>query len=147
MYAHEEQKTSLVFDIVTAIEQNDLALLIRTVNILFASIPYQIFDANQEKFFHAILFLSIKLCGFHIESEVSVSTGRLDAVLIHENKVYIFEFKLNDTADSALQQIREKQYFKKYEHQGKELFLVGIGFSGKTKEVSDWKVEQLTTIS
>jgi len=62
-------------------------------------------------------------------------------VMIYENKVYIFEFKLNESADSALQQIREKQYFKKYDNQDKKIILVGIGFSGKTKEVSDWKVE------
>jgi predicted DNA-binding ribbon-helix-helix protein len=140
-YAHSIHSITHATNIIRSIFANDLDQLIREINILFASIPYQIFDSNQERYFHAILFLSLKICGFHIESEVSVSTGRIDAVLIHENKVYIFEFKLNDSADAALQQIREKQYFKKYENQGKELFLVGIGFSGKTKEVSDWKVE------
>ncbi len=140
-YSDSHQSVTHATNIIDAIHSNDLELLIREINILFASIPYQIFDSNQEKYFHAILFLSIKLCGFHIESEVSVSTGRIDAVMIYENKVYIFEFKLNDTADSALEQIREKKYVKKYENQGKEVILVGIGFSGKRKEVSDWKVE------
>ena len=140
-YTHSQLSPTHATNIIRAIFVNDLDQLIREINILFATIPYQIFDINQEKYFHAILFLSLKICGFYIESEVSVSTGRIDAVMIYENKVYIFEFKLNESADSSLQQIREKQYFKKYDNQDKKIILVGIGFSGKTKEVSDWKVE------
>lgn len=142
-YSYNLMGATYATNIIRAIFNNDLEQLIKEVNLLFASIPYQIFDTYQEKYFHAILFLSLKICGFHIDSEVSVSTGRIDAVLIHENRVYVFEFKLNDSADSAMRQIKEKQYYKKYQNQSKEIYLVGIGFSGKEKEVSDWKVETI----
>ncbi|MGF1534001.1 MAG: AAA family ATPase [Bernardetiaceae bacterium] len=141
-FAHTP-KSSIALDITIAVQNHDIDLLIETVNALYASIPYQIFDQHQEKYFHAILFLSLKLCGFYIESEVSVSTGRLDAVMHYQNRVYVFEFKLNDTAENALKQIHEKQYYKTYQNQAKEIYLLGIGFSGSTKEVSDWKMEHL----
>jgi hypothetical protein len=53
----------------------------RTFDSLFAAIPYQIFDNHQEKYFHAVVFLALKLCGFYIQSEVNMSNGRADAVM------------------------------------------------------------------
>lgn len=137
-------QSGLAMDITLAVQNHDIDLLIRTVNVLFASIPYPIFDQHQEKYFHAVLFLAFKLCGFFVQAEVAVSTGRIDAVMSHENRVYIFEFKLNDTAENALQQIRERGYYKSFAGQtDKEIYLLGISFSGQTKEVADWKMEKL----
>jgi len=123
------------------VQNHDIDLLVRTVNTLFASIPYEIFDQHQEKYFHAVIFLALKLCGFFIQAEVSVATGRVDAVMIHQNRVYIFEFKLNDTAENALQQIKDRGYYKSYE--SKETYLLGINFSGKAKAVTNWKIEKV----
>jgi predicted DNA-binding ribbon-helix-helix protein len=130
--------------ITLAIRSHDMEELMRTINVLFASIPYPIFDRHQEKYFHAVLFLAFKLCGFFVQAEVAVSTGRIDAVMSYENRVYIFEFKLNDTAENALQQIKEQGYYKSFVGQtDKEVFLLGISFSGQTKEVAEWKMEKL----
>ncbi|MDW8288367.1 MAG: PD-(D/E)XK nuclease domain-containing protein, partial [Flammeovirgaceae bacterium] len=112
------------------------------INALFASIPYQLFDQHQEKYFHAILFLAFKLCGFHIQAEVSVAAGRVDAVLCYQQRVYLFEFKLNDSAEAALRQIHQKGYYQPYLQQGKEIFLIGISF--KNKHIEELKVEKIT---
>ncbi len=141
-FAHAT-KSSMALDITIAVQNHDMELLIETINVLFAAIPYQLFDQHKEKYFHAILFLSFKLCGFFIESEVSVSTGRIDAVMKYENRVYIFEFKLNDTAENAIKQIHEKGYYKAYLQESKEIYLVGISFSSKTKEVEGWLLEKM----
>jgi predicted DNA-binding ribbon-helix-helix protein len=137
-------QSGLAMDITLAVQNHDIDLLMRTINVLFASIPYPIFDRHQEKYFHAVLFLAFKLCGFFVQAEVAVSTGRIDAVMSYENRVYIFEFKLNDTAENALQQIKEQGYYKSFVGQAdKEVFLLGISFSGQTKEVAEWKMEKL----
>jgi ATP-dependent exoDNAse (exonuclease V) beta subunit len=117
--------------------------LIRTINALFSAIPYQLLDQHRERYFHAIIFLAFKLCGFYVQSEISVATGRIDAVMHYENRIYIFEFKLNESADSALQQIHDRAYYKAYLNQGKEIYLVGIGFSAQSRTVADWKMEQV----
>jgi hypothetical protein len=126
-----------------AFQDNDFVLLEESINALFASIPYQIFDTSKEKYFHAILFLAFKLCGYHIHCEVSTSQGRVDAVMEHGHKIYIFEFKLNDSAKTALQQIHDKGYYKQFLGQNKEIYLIGINFSGKTKSVEDLLTEKL----
>jgi Holliday junction resolvase-like predicted endonuclease len=48
-----------------------------------------------------------------IEAEARTSIGRIDAVAQTEKYVYIFEFKLNRSADEALKQIHDKEYYQK----------------------------------
>jgi len=142
-YAHRHGSTATAINIARAIKKNDMAFLMEAVNALFSAIPYQLFDQHRERYFHAILFLAFKLCGFYIQSEISVATGRIDAVMHYENRLYIFEFKLNDTAESALQQIHEKGYYNAYRNQGKEIYLLGISFSAQSRTIAEWKMEQV----
>jgi hypothetical protein len=136
-------KSSIALDLTIAIENHDMELLVDSINILFASIPHQIFDQNQEKYFHAILFLAFKLCGFYIQAEVSAATGRIDAVMHYQSRVYIFEFKLNASADVAIKQIHERGYYRAFQNQGKEIYLLGIGFSGSEKKAESLKIEKV----
>ena len=56
--------------------------------------------------------------------------------------MYIFEFKLDGTADEALQQIEDKGYARPYEADERKLYRIGVSFSSETGTVSDWKVEE-----
>jgi len=49
------------------------------------------------------------------------------------------EFKLDDSADAALEQIREKRYGSPYLNQEKEVMVLGISFSSAKKEVAEWQ--------
>jgi hypothetical protein len=134
-YSGQLENVGVVKGMIDALKNDDFEMLKININTLFASNPYQIFDAKQEKFFHAILFLAFKLCGYHIHCEVSTSEGRVDAIMQFADKVFIFEFKLNQSAQSALKQILENAYYKPFLGQGKEIYLIGIKFSGKTKSI------------
>jgi hypothetical protein len=140
-YSGTLSNVSVAKNMTKAVKNNDFEMLENCINTLFASVPYQIFDTKQEKYFHAILFLAFKLCGYHIVSEVSTSHGRVDALMQVGNKIYLFEFKLNDSAENALQQIRDKGYYRQYLGQGKEIYLIGINFSGATKSVEKMLTE------
>ena len=50
------------------------------------------------------------------------------------------EFKLDGTADEALQQIEDKGYARPYEADERKLYRIGVSFSSETGTVSDWKV-------
>ena len=63
--------------------------------------------------------------GFHLQAEVSVATGRLDALIIYQSRVYIFEFKLNDSAENAIKQIHQKMYYKSFQQEYKDIYLLG----------------------
>jgi ATP-dependent exoDNAse (exonuclease V) beta subunit len=76
------------------------------------------------------------LIGIHAVSEISVAQGRIDMVLQSNTTFYIFEFKLNKTAQEALEQIKEKRYYEKYLHQRRDVYLVGMNFDYKKKALS-----------
>ena len=70
-------------------------------------------------------------------------TGEQLVILIDENRIYIIEFKLDESADLAMAQIHERNYAGAYLNQGKDIYLIGINFSSKLKKVENWKMEKI----
>ena len=135
-----DQTTNLLFQLKENFDNNDLESVFTDLNALFSDIPYQIFDAKKEKYYHSIVFLTFKMLGYYAVSEVSTSKGRIDVVVETENHIYILEFKINDTAQNALQQIKENNYADKY-HQKKKIILIGVSFEAKA--VKEYVIEEL----
>ena len=54
----------------------------------------------------------------------------LDAVLKTKERIYIIEFKLDQSAEIALQQIKDKKYYEPYLGNNKRVLLLGLGFLG-----------------
>lgn len=69
--------------------------------------------------------------------EYHTNDGRIDLVLQTEKFIYIMEFKLNGTAEEALQQINDKRYALPFEADGRKLFKIGINFSEKTRNIEN----------
>ena len=82
----------------------------------------------------------MKLLGYAIESEVMTIDGRIDATLHTPNTIYILEFKMGD-AQSALEQIKIKQYHLKYSAAPQTVILLGIGFDPDQKNIGDFLSE------
>ena len=53
--------------------------------------------------------------------------------------VYIFEFKLDGTADEALRQIEERGYAKPYGADSRTVFRIGASFASETGTIGEWK--------
>ncbi len=112
---------------------------------LLANIPYEI-QIEREKYYQSMFYLIFKLIGLQIDAEVKTNRGRIDAVIEMDEAVFIFEFKLDGSAEAALAQIRERGYAEKY-GLGKldglrdAVYLVGVSFSTQERGVVDWRVE------
>jgi hypothetical protein len=139
--AHTESQV-LYGSIRKALDAGDIDKFIALINTVFATIPYEIFIANREAFFHAVMHLTFQGVGLLTRSEVSASHGRADCVVHSRSGIYVMEFKLDDTAASAMKQIRDKQYVQPYLGQGKAVAAIGISFSSQTKAVAEWEVEK-----
>ena len=138
----ESSKTEslpLLIGIKSALEAGDMDQLIDLINTLFSTIPYQIFQEKQESFFHAILHLTFSAIGLLVQSEVSTSKGRVDTVVHTQRTIYIMEFKLDASVDSALSQIKEKAYGSPFLEKGKQVMALGVNFSSSEKAVADWR--------
>ena len=71
--------------------------------------------------------------------EKETSEGRIDCVVECPNYVYIIEFKMNGSAEAALQQIEEKGYTKPYAADPRTVICLGINFSSQTGTIDGFK--------
>jgi hypothetical protein len=55
--------------------------------------------------------------------------------------VYCFEFKLNGSADEALEQIDGKEYLLPWSGSGKKQFKVGVSFDYEKRNIGEWLVK------
>ena len=80
------------------------------------------------------------LLGVYIFSEVQTQRGRTDSIVMFENEVFIFEFKLDKSAEEAFFQIENKGYADKFNDSGFPIYKVGVNFNSETKTVEEVKV-------
>jgi hypothetical protein len=137
-YGQDVSSPALANNFVRALQAGDIGAFLENANTLFANIPAEIFLPKREAYFHSILYIALKLCGFWVDAEVRTSKGRIDAALRYQNRVWLFEFKLDGSAEEALAQIDEKAYGDGFRGQGLEVMKVGVNFSSVKKEVDGW---------
>ncbi len=110
----------------------------------FANIPYDIQKKmDYECNYQLVFFLLFQSMPGVVTAEARTNSGRIDAVAEVEEYVYIFEFKIDRSAEIALDQIREKKYYQKYRHSGKKIVLIGANFDTKEHQLTDWEIEKL----
>ncbi|MBQ8754211.1 MAG: PD-(D/E)XK nuclease domain-containing protein, partial [Lentisphaeria bacterium] len=57
--------------------------------------------------------------------------------------IFVFEFKL-DNDPTALEQIKEKEYYKKYLLDKREIYIVGVNFDSEKGNLIGWEDEKVT---
>ena len=117
--------------------------IMKDFKTFLAAIPYDI-QLSNEKYYQTIFFLLFLMLGVYIEAESRTNDGRIDAVAMCGEWVYLFEFKINRNAECALDQIKEKEYFRKYQHSGKRIILIGANLNMETRQLDDWKQEEVS---
>ena len=103
----------------------------------FAGIPYELND-KTERHYQVVFYLVFKLLGQFVDAEVSSAKGRADAVVSCRDYVYVFEFKLNGTAEAALAQIDDKGYLLPYAADGRKVFKIGVEFDAAERNLGRW---------
>jgi len=88
-----------------------------------------------------------KMIGFYTEVERHTTDGRMDMLIQTQDFIYIIEFKLDKSANEALQQIKDKQYAKPFEHDTRALYEIGVNFSSRTRRIEGWKIQKLERLS
>ncbi len=100
-----------------------------------------LFEGRREKYYQSLFYAVFTLVGARTYAECWTNRGRVDAVVETPCGVYVFEFKLNDTAASALAQIKAKGYHEKWLRRGKKVTLVGAAFDADLRNLSDRQIE------
>ncbi len=105
----------------------------------FAQGDYEV-AGDAELYFHNAVSLVFRMMGFYTEVERHTTDGRMDMLVKTADYVYILEFKLDRSADEALQQIEAKQYAAPFAADPRTLYKIGVNFSSQTRRVEGWKI-------
>ena len=141
-----EPADSTIRRFVKALKRGDLEQFRLNLTSFLASIPYSMRrkenERERERYFHYAFYIILRLMSAYIVyTEKQSSQGRADCVIETDKYVYIFEFKLNGTADEALQQIEDRGYALPYASDTRTVYKIGCSFSSETGTIEEWKTE------
>ena len=128
-----------------AFSEGDTEGIMKMFREAYVNIPYDMF-LNKENNFQVSFYSALMFLGFDkVEAEEKTNIGRMDvSVVVRKGVVYIIELKLDESAEEALNQIKEKKYYEKYTKDGAVIHLLGINFSSAERNISEWKEEILS---
>lgn len=98
--------------------------------------------ATAEGFYEYTLYLIFSMLNVYVRTQVKVANGRTDMVVSMPNTIYVFEFKVDASAEAALKQIDDKGYSLPYKANGKNVVKVGVSFNKDTRTIENWKTEE-----
>ena len=136
------EHSSLLNQMLAALRSDDVNDMLDALSCFFANIPANI-TVKREKYYQTLFYAVFVLIGARTFAECWTNRGRVDAVVETPCGIYVFEFKLDGTAEAALAQIKEKGYHEKYLRRGKKVTLVGAAFDAGMRNLSDRRVEIL----
>ena len=133
-----------IAEMVRSLKNGDTELFKTLLTGFLSSIPYSMrLKKETERFFQYTFYLILRLISTYlVYVEKQQSQGRVDCVIKTDKFVYIFEFKLDGTAEEALQQINDKGYAREYASDSRKLFKIGCSFSSETGTIGEWKIEE-----
>ncbi len=114
---------------------------VRILSSIFASIPYYELVFDCESAWHAGFVCMMNILEADIISEAPTNKGRIDCVLKCPGLIYVIEFKFDQSAENAIEQIKDKKYYEPYIKDRKTIHLLGINFSTTEKNIVEWKEE------
>ena len=148
---NREQRS--VFDIrsfTSDVREGNAEQFLSRLKSLFASAPYDSVKGDKENHFQNMMWVVFKMMGFYSQTEYHTSDGRIDLLIETPQYRYIMEFKLDGTAEEALQQIKDKNYQLQFfgdslatsNGRGEsKTFIIGVNFSKETRTIDKWIIE------
>lgn len=133
--------TFQIQNFVLEVRRGDTDAFLQRLQSFFADTPYEL-ARDLELHYQNVLFIVFKLLGFYVQVEYHTSRGRIDLVLKTADYIYVMEFKLEGTAEEALQQIEDKHYALPFATDQRRVYKVGVNFSKDKRNIEKWLVKE-----
>lgn len=131
--------STLIYSLWKAVQDGNPEAFMQILDTLFARTNYQI-QGDAEKDFQYAMYIILELLGEHIQTEYHTSNGRIDVLMTTGDFVYIFELKVNSSAEAAIRQIEEKGYDRPFLNDSRTVYKIGINFSTKDRRIESWLI-------
>ena len=125
---------------VEEVERGEVEGFMHRMEAFFANGDYALMG-DKELYFHNAMYEFFALLGLYVEVERHTTNGRMDILVQTKDYIYIFELKIDQSADAALKQIEEKGYAKPFATDPRKLFKIGLNFSTEKRCIDDWRME------
>ena len=134
------ETNSTIQKVMRAFRNHDIDTAMQLLRSFFSSIPYNA-EKQDENHYKTIFYLIFTLASdYTVRTEQCSAAGRCDALIETEDTIYLFEFKLNGTAEEALKQIDDKGYAIQYEAGDKRIVKIGANFERDRRTIERWIV-------
>ncbi len=131
-----------------ALRKENIDAAMEEMKAFLASIPYVegfkdklAVVKNYEGFYEYTFWLIFNMLNVYARTQVKCAGGRIDFVVQMPDTTYVFELKVNGTAQEALDQINSKGYALPYETQDRKVVKVGVAFDRETMTIGEYLVE------
>ena len=145
-FSSGEMVSSWIFNVNRDLRGGKIEEFMRKMTSLLSSVTYR-FQRKQdafecERYFQYTFYLIMQMIGhYNTMVEKETSEGRIDCVVECPNYVYVMEFKMDGSAQSALEQIRERGYTKPYLADKRKVFSIGVNFSSEKGTIEEYVFE------
>ena len=130
-----------VRDCVRDIMEGNAEAFMTRMQSLFASTSSEP-ERNKEIHFQNMMAIACKMMGLFVLTEVHSSAGRCDMQILTDHFIYIFEFKIDCSAEEALAQIHDNGYAMPFAADMREKILIGANFLTKSRTLESWIIEK-----
>ncbi|MBQ1265502.1 MAG: ATP-binding protein [Proteobacteria bacterium] len=134
------ENNSVIQRTMRAFRMHDVDTAMQMLRSFFSSIPYNA-EKQDENHYKTIFYLIFTLAtDYVVRTEQCSAAGRCDALIETEDTIYLFEFKLDGTAEDAIKQIDDKGYAIQYEAGDKKIVKIGANFESDKRTLERWIV-------
>ena len=128
-----------------ALRKDDMTAAMDEMKSFLAGIPYvegfkkKLADvAASEGFYEYTFWLIFNMMNVYARTQVKCHGGRIDFVVLMPETTYVFELKVNGTAQEAIDQINSKGYALPYQTEGRRVVKIGVQFNRETMTIEDY---------
>jgi hypothetical protein len=128
-----------------SLEDEKLEDMKTTLISLFSSIANDNFRKNNiehfEGYYASVIYSYFAGCGVELIAEDVTNFGRIDLTLKINDNIYIVEFKMGK--NNGIKQIKDRKYHLKYLSSKKNIYIVGISFDEKERNIGNFEWEKV----
>ena len=147
-YSKDDEKSRLlVTDARIAAKEGKTEKIIRALNAFYDQCTSVLISKRYEQPYQLIMHMFFVAAGCRVVAELPTKLGRIDNSMEIGKHIYLFELKVDKSADEAISQIQEKKYgdiFKEEMKKGKILHLIGIDFSSEERTIRNYREEVIS---
>ena len=121
-------------------KDDDIDKFIEHLKVFFYGFPFSMNNEKEnELHYHSILYTALASFGANITANQETALGKADLVLNMPKTIYVIELKYNRSVNSAMKQIREREYVKAHLDSGKRIVKLAIKFSSKERNIESYE--------